>query len=418
MAFKMALNGSPPTGGNIYAYGTFTNWRPRPLIHNDDLEALAYVDYVPPGNHFYQLSKRSTCYFTEKVAAEAIRMHVKPREGEPPYVALPKKEKPHVRRRFEKATSVFKDFVEDSDVTLRRMMDADLRNGKFNRIIKSPEAFAEFKETLFVRYRYLKSVFIRYISQECSVYPGISFMEFGRMCRDAKILDPRLKGSDIDRAFIAANYEVEESVDNPDSRLCRFEFIEAVLRLALTRFFEQGGKVSQAAVFEKFMDTVVRGKFRNATEECENFRRRFVYSLGVNDVLACNMEMVEKLYKKYTDKRIGVVTLENARQLVQESLIFLPDRDVVAAFSYSKMSLINELEQTTRYSYTTLLFSEFLEFIVRIADLCFRGTESEDLPLHLKVDSTLENIATILGFPRKDFVDLPEYYEDDDDNNN
>ena len=44
----------------------------------------------------------------------------------------------------------------------------------------------------------------------------------------------------IDRLFIATNVELVDMVDNADRALCRFEFYEIIVRIALAKFIDNG----------------------------------------------------------------------------------------------------------------------------------------------------------------------------------
>jgi len=45
-------------------------------------------------------------------------------------------------------------------------------------------------------------------------------------------MDANLNMSSIDRHFIATNVELEEIDENPDRALCRYEFLEILVRIA------------------------------------------------------------------------------------------------------------------------------------------------------------------------------------------
>lgn len=80
---------------------------------------------------------------------------------------------------------------------------------------------------------YLKDCFAMLLSQ--SLYPCISNMDFTAFVVKGKMIDNNfLKVDTIERAWIAANVKSKE---NPDFRslgngVCRFEFFEAIVRVA------------------------------------------------------------------------------------------------------------------------------------------------------------------------------------------
>ena len=70
-------------------------------------------------------------------------------------------------------------------------------------------------------------------------YPYIGWQGFVNFCNVCKIIDEKTcKTSDIDTAFIATNFEIEDMDDNPDRALQRFEFIEILYRIADVKYIQ------------------------------------------------------------------------------------------------------------------------------------------------------------------------------------
>ena len=67
-------------------------------------------------------------------------------------------------------------------------------------------------------------------------------LAFSRMCKAWGIINKKdLTTTDIDRLFVAVNFEEEEGVaesndDNPNDELCRFEFYEILVRIAKLKY--------------------------------------------------------------------------------------------------------------------------------------------------------------------------------------
>jgi hypothetical protein len=45
---------------------------------------------------------------------------------------------------------------------------------------------------------------------------------------------------DIDKIFIATNFEIVDLDENADRSLCRYEFFEIIVRMAYSKYFEKG----------------------------------------------------------------------------------------------------------------------------------------------------------------------------------
>ena len=63
-------------------------------------------------------------------------------------------------------------------------------------------------------------------------------LQFSHFCKEAEMYDKDCKISDIDRFFVTVNYEVVDLPENPDRTLCRYEFIEILVRIANFKFKE------------------------------------------------------------------------------------------------------------------------------------------------------------------------------------
>ena len=58
---------------------------------------------------------------------------------------------------------------------------------------------------------------------------------------------------DIDRVFIATNYEEEDLEENDDSSLCRFEFLEIICRMAKIKYVEKHFEDTVAGAVERLL---------------------------------------------------------------------------------------------------------------------------------------------------------------------
>ena len=84
----------------------------------------------------------------------------------------------------------------------------------------------------------MKNHFVNDIASKS--YPVIDWLDFVSCCYSWKIVDKTLTSQDIDRIFVATNFEMDDLEENDDNSLCRFEFAEIITRLAKTKYFEKG----------------------------------------------------------------------------------------------------------------------------------------------------------------------------------
>ena len=66
-------------------------------------------------------------------------------------------------------------------------------------------------------------------------------------------MDAKLTAQDVDRLFIATNFEEEDLEDNDNKALCRYEFYEIIVRLAKLKFVEKGFTKTVSEATEKLI---------------------------------------------------------------------------------------------------------------------------------------------------------------------
>lgn len=82
----------------------------------------------------------------------------------------------------------------------------------------------------------------------------------------------------------------------------------------------------------------------------------------------------------------------------------------------SKMTVVDESAQEAGHVYGKLVYVEFLEFLARVAELYFEGSEMEELDLHIKLEYLLDEIFTLIGAKRvRQTTIIEEFSESDDD---
>ena len=159
--------------------------------------------------------------------------------------------------------------------------------------------------------------------------------------------------------------------------LRRPAFFEILLRIAAAKYRDTGFCNSYHESLSYFFKDYVIPMTRDASTITDKFRETEIWTLDVNDILQTNLINLKKLYNT-TASRIKekYFNLRQAINLIQEdSHIKLLERDIIACFSYSKMTV---LDDDDRQSYIKLGFVEFLDFLCRISDL---GIKQEDQSL-------------------------------------
>lgn len=92
------------------------------------------------------------------------------------------------------------------------------------------------------------------------------------------------------------------------------------------------------------------------------------------------------------------------------------DHNIVAfAFSMSKQTVVNELDEKQAQNYRRLTFTEFLEFLARLVTLHFEESELGELPLEEKLEYILIDLLPIVNFDFKYVRMVVVEFSDSDD---
>ena len=118
------------------------------------------------------------------------------------------------------------------------MAETDFKYWKVGpKMIKDEDDLLKVKQLIVKHYAALKDVFVSLAAR--SSWPVISSQEYSSFVQKCKIPDKVVNGACIDRAFIATNVKAREGTDipgKPGYALCRFEFLEIVVRLATEKY--------------------------------------------------------------------------------------------------------------------------------------------------------------------------------------
>jgi len=137
-----------------------------------------------------------------------------------------------VERFFIKKESVFKLWIRDFPPSLDEACKIDMGYWKVPRFIREPEDVEAVNEVCLKYFPQLKNIFVSLMSNDAA-YPNVGWLAFGKFADSVKMPDKFCKMSDIDRLFIVVNFEVDDNMeDNPDKELCRYEFLEILVRIA------------------------------------------------------------------------------------------------------------------------------------------------------------------------------------------
>lgn len=256
------------------------------------------------------------------------------------------------------------------------------------KFIKDP---CDLKATLEVLRQYfvpLKEQFLNQIANP-KFYPVISWLDYSAACSNWNVIDRQLTSQDIDRTFIATNYEEVDLENNDENSLCRYEFLEITARIGKIRYFEKGQSKTVAEATKRIIDQhiLVCGSERMPWQE---FRTDRLWCLEVDDLFKANKRALDALYR-FTKtgghtKDAKVLSSDDAVKMVALAGFDGAEHEkrVTLAYSLSKMTIIDEMGDFDNYN--KMKHVEFLEFLGRLAELNYDGEQ----PLVVKLERLLE----------------------------
>lgn len=213
---------------------------------------------------------------------------------------------------FKKETSVFAEWRQDNQQFLDSAFKADIDYSKLPKVLKNMEDLSDTKMMLRANFGQLKTLFINLIASPKS-YPVISWLQFVDRCKEWKIIDNNLTISEVENAFKSTVYEVDilndtdgrvEHTSIPASEwrpLCRYEFLEVLVRLAKAKYFD---KRIQPSVADSLIMLLEQEIYPNNKEIMfwQEFRTEQLWRVEIDSILKANRQAIEKLFANFSAK--------------------------------------------------------------------------------------------------------------------
>lgn len=259
--------------------------------------------------------------------------------------AIPKPPRPKRARVFDKSNSMFKNWHEDTPKQLEFILNKDFEYGKLGRMIRSKIEKENIIQLLQKNYLKLKEEFLSIIVK--SIYPAISWNDFTTYCQQKEITNKDVTLSVLDRLFITVNATVggkdEHSTTggNATRELCRYEFIEILVRIAGAKYKDTGITSFLCESVERFFKELFSIGQLPAIHE---FRKKYIWTLPVDDIIRSNREGIKKVFQRYAGIK-KYIAPNDAVQLIEKDCgytIYRPE--LMKAYGYSKMTIKDELE--------------------------------------------------------------------------
>jgi hypothetical protein len=235
---------------------------------------------------------------------------------------------------------------------------------------------------------------------------------FELFCTKAGIKDAVVTTDTVDRMFITVNFDGVEMVDQNDHTLCRYEFMESLVRLARAKYIDTQRESTLAKAVQRLIEKDILTHW--VWEPWQEFRDKQLWTRGVCDVIQTNLDGITKVYVAYSlAEKVGskaMFTKLSAIKLFVKDVSLTTEHEVTRLFGLSKMTIPNEVKDAMKYHFLTL--AEFCEMLARVADLKFQEEGSLFQRMEMVLDIVLGQVK-VKRIPVKQ--ESNEWSESDDD---
>lgn len=247
-------------------------------------------------------------------------------------------------------------------------------------------AMNKVKEVVKAKFGAIIAIFDYYATVGSGDVFSMQMNAFGEFCDVADITDTTsklCKPKDLQTVFIATNVEDDkstaESKVNHDRSLHRFEFLEALIRIAINAFIKTGEMTHVADAVERLLKDKVLAHMDPGSQACHDrdlWRRQRLYTEECDLVLREFQAELHRVFNWYVGTKVASsqratrLTIKNFLNMLEQLGLLNDDftqREATLCFTWSRMLVGDEL--LSRDKYITITFTDFLEVMGRCADM-------------------------------------------------
>lgn len=308
--------------------------------------------------------------------------------------------------------SIFKDYKFDTDQKYNDGFEFDLKHTKIPNFVKNKEDFAGVKEKLRKIYKNFRECY-KYLSavggNEIFSIGSNVLSDFLNQC---KIFDDLFSLSDLGVCWNAVNAnQAKDQIYNAGNGLCRYEFMEMIVRIANDKFLRKGICQTVSESFEKlgndhFLPIIMEhdtNKWRMEKYVCED----------VDLVLRAHKSILDAIFKRYSGRKAlpgqkPFMSIEEYRMVINDANLqssTFAAREIDICYSQAMMTQIDDLYQKRHLE---MNFIEFVEAFSRAADLSNLPklgedeTMPNDCPIHKRIENGLSYLLKLCPASIKD----------------
>ena len=270
--------------------------------------------------------------------------------------------------------SVFRTYKPDDKDVLEACFEFDWENTKIFKIVKNSDELNQVKDFLKENYKAFRETYKYYSAvAPAGMIFSIGTNTFSDIVSNCSGLvdNDTLKLSDLDLEFVATNAGIARHKYNPERNLCRHEFIEIFVRIAITKYFKT-----------KIVDTIPQAVFKIYNDNLRDFfsqfdwhkwRRERLWNEECDLAFKRNMPTLEKIYKQNSGRyalpgAVKYISLDEFFDLINGCGVVddnFGKREIGCLYCLSMMTQKNELDNDKHFN---MIIAEFIEATGRVAD--------------------------------------------------
>ena len=235
-----------------------------------------------------------------------------------------------------------------------------------------------------------------------SSFPGITWLDFSKFCEVCQVVDKNIQQKDVDRFFMASIGK------NPLGQF-RYQFLEALMRVADCKYVQAGITKSHAEALKKLIEENCLPY--GPVSDWHEFREKHWWTWENHRIISANMANLKKVYNSFFAPRKKFMNKEDCINLLTKYTKIIPDENkVIYCYGMSKMAVV--LDTSDRQKYEELKFVEYLEFVGRCAYVKYKA--EEDMTMEERLTAFMDELFPVYGCTRKEVEDEEEEFSESD----
>ena len=294
------------------------------------------------------------------------------------------------KRKWSVKKSIFAQYkVDTTGTNVADAFDADYAMTNLGRVLATKDVeedpSQEARSLLRTNYDVIKGAFKQFAllgGTECFTMGWNAFTDF---VLAIDLPDKKwLSRSDVDMAFFTSSVLGPPSPKNSKKTLCRFQFLDAVVRLALKRWHASGECPCPAEAMKRLVDTIRDLPSVETAERAAAFHKK-MWTQETDQLLRQSMDLLALVYERYSGKedkpgQPKLMSLSEWLTLGATVGFFdndglFSERDAKQAFARALQTVTDEM---TTDKHRRLAFLEFVEALIRVATFSVVSDDSGD----------------------------------------